>query len=69
MPDEKRSRKELIHTIEDLRRRLEEAEETLNAIHEGAVDAFIVSGCRGEQVFSLFGTELIYRLIVETDNI
>jgi PAS domain S-box-containing protein len=52
--------------LEELRAQLAEAEETLRAIHEGEVDAVIVSGSRGEQVFSLVGAESIYRLIVET---
>ncbi len=51
---------------EELQLRLEEAEETLRAIREGEVDAVVVSGSRGEQVFSLMGAESIYRLIVET---
>ena len=50
----------------DLRRRLEEAEATLRAIREGEVDAIIVSGPGGDQVFSLTGTESVYRQIVET---
>jgi PAS domain S-box-containing protein len=52
--------------IEELRLRLQEAEDTLRAIREGEVDAVIVSGSKGEQVFSLVGAESIYRLIVET---
>ena len=52
--------------IEELEIRLAEAEETLRAIREGEVDAVIVSGTKGEQIFSLVGTDSIYRLIVET---
>lgn len=52
--------------VEELRARLDEANETLRAIREGEVDAVIVSGSRGEQVFSLVGSDSIYRLIVET---
>ena len=52
--------------MEELQAQLAEAEETLRAIREGEVDAVIVSGSRGEQVFSLVGAESIYRLIVET---
>lgn len=51
---------------EELRRRLEEAEEALRAIREGEVDAVVVSGSRGTQIFSLSGAESVYRLIVET---
>lgn len=69
MPARKRPTKreeEQRRTIEDLQIRLAEAEETLRAIREGEVDAVIVSGTRGEQVFSLVGADSIYRLIVET---
>jgi PAS domain S-box-containing protein len=57
---------DLQHQNYELQMRLAEAEETLRAIREGEVDAVIVSGPRGEQVFSLMGTDSIYRLIVET---
>jgi PAS domain S-box-containing protein len=50
----------------ELRARLEEAEETLRAIREGDVDAVIVSGSRGDRVYSLTETENLYRLMVET---
>ncbi|MFP4494738.1 MAG: ATP-binding protein [Halochromatium sp.] len=51
-----------------LRARLEEAEETLRAIREGEVDAVIVSGSKGDRVFSLSETENLHRLMVETMN-
>jgi len=49
----------------DLRARLGEAEETLRAIREGEVDAIVVSGDQGEQVYTLTGADLAYRLLVE----
>src|SRR5512138_640060 len=61
-----RSKQELLDEIEELRARLAESEETLRAIREGEVDAIVVSGSRGEQVFSLSGSESVYRLIFET---
>ncbi|MEW6440544.1 MAG: PAS domain S-box protein [bacterium] len=69
MPTEKKPakrEKRLLQQIDELQLRLAEAEETLRAIREGEVDAVIVSGTKGEQVFSLVGTDSIYRLIVET---
>lgn len=54
--------------IEELRARLEEAEETLGAIRSGAVDALVVSGENGEQVFTLQGAEHPYRVMVEAMN-
>jgi PAS domain S-box-containing protein len=52
--------------LESLRQRLAEAEDTLRAIREGEVDAVIVSGSKGERIFSLSESESIYRLMVET---
>src|ERR1051326_3589888 len=52
----------------DLRERLEQAEETLRAIRQGEVDALVVSGPGGDQVFSLKGAETPYRLLIETMN-
>jgi len=61
-----RTREQLIEEIESLRSRLAEAEETLEAIRTGAVDAVVVAGEQGEQVFTLSGAEHVYRTIVET---
>lgn len=57
---------ELTRENAELRARLEEAEEALRAIREGEVDAIVVSGKKGDQVFSLSGADSVYRLIVET---
>ncbi len=62
------SRTQLLEEIERLRFRLEEAEETLEAIRHADVDALVVTGPQGEQVFSITGAEHIYRVIVETVN-
>ena len=65
---EMRSRAQLLGEIEELRTRLDEAEQTLQAIRSGEVDALVVEGPQGEQVFSLTGVESVYRVIVETMN-
>lgn len=52
--------------ISDLRSRLEELEETLNAIRTGEVDALVISGPKGESIYSLTGAEHPYRIMVET---
>jgi len=52
----------------ELRMRLAEAEETLNAIRTGAVDALLVSGAGGEQVFTLKGADHAYRVLIEAMN-
>jgi two-component system NarL family sensor kinase len=52
--------------VTDLRARVAELEETLRAIRMGEVDAVLVSGPHGDQVFTLQGAEHPYRLMVET---
>jgi diguanylate cyclase (GGDEF)-like protein/PAS domain S-box-containing protein len=49
----------------ELRARLAEAEQTLSAIRHGEVDALVVSGVHGEQIFTLTGADTTYRLLVE----
>jgi PAS domain S-box-containing protein len=63
------SRKPPPSALSDQRRtfrdRLKTAEETLQAIQSGEVDALMVSGRRGQQVVSLKGGEPSYRMLVE----
>jgi PAS domain S-box-containing protein len=51
--------------VVDLQQRLTEAEDTLNAIRSGAVDALVVRTPRGEQLFTLKGADQTYRALVE----
>ena len=62
---ETRTQEQLIAENEDLRLRLCEAEETLNAIRNGEVDALIISGAQGEQVYTLKQAEEALRLSEE----
>ena len=50
------------------KRKNEELEENLRAIRTGEVDALIVSGSEGDQVFTLQGAEHPYRVLVESMN-
>jgi PAS domain S-box-containing protein len=50
---------------EDLLRRLEEAEETVRAIREGAVDAFVVVDKEASRVYTLEGADRPYRILIE----
>jgi PAS domain S-box-containing protein len=54
--------------IKELKARLAEAEETLNAIRSGEVDALVVSGTQGDRIFTLKGAEMPYRILVEEMN-
>lgn len=51
--------------IADLKQRLAEAEETLRAIYQGEVDALVVRGPGGPQIFTLRGAQEPYRVLVE----
>jgi two-component system, NarL family, sensor kinase len=54
--------------IKRLRTRVQELEETFLAIQGGRVDAVVVNGTEGDQVFTLQGAEHPYRVLVETMN-
>jgi PAS domain S-box-containing protein len=51
--------------IAELENRLAEAEETLEAIRQGAIDAVVISGPTGERVYALEGPDHPYRVLVE----
>ncbi len=67
-PREQPPLKQLAAEVEELRARLNEAEQTLEAIRSGDVDALVVSGPQGEQVYTLKGAEYAYRALVEAMN-
>jgi PAS domain S-box-containing protein len=75
-PDRAVSQATLLRRDRELRRRLAEsemrrteAEQTLEAIRTGAVDAVVVSSGPGhDQIYTLQGAERSYRLLVETVN-
>jgi PAS domain S-box-containing protein len=56
---------ELLIENRDLRARLQEADETLVAIRGGQVDALVIAGPRGDQVFTLKGADRSFRVLVE----
>lgn len=60
-----RTREKLIIENEELRSRLSETEEALNAIRNGEVDAILVSGKEGEQIYSISSAETPYRTFIE----
>ncbi|WP_447598217.1 response regulator [Nitrospira sp. Nam80] len=59
---------ELLRENQRLQDRLEEAHEILTAIRTGAVDAVVVDGPAGEQIYTLEGADHPYRIFVETMN-
>jgi PAS domain S-box-containing protein len=52
-------------TFDQLRARLAEAEETLQAIRSGAVDAVVIDGPDGPRIYTLKGADEPYRILVE----
>jgi PAS domain S-box-containing protein len=54
--------------IAELKSRLEETEETLQAIRQHMVDAFVVTRASGEQVMTLNEADIPYRMMVESMN-
>ncbi len=68
MRNESLTREEIIAENTALRARLEEVEETLQAIRCGEVDALLVATTEGDRIFTLQGAEHPYRVLVETMN-
>lgn len=62
------AKSESLFELEQLRARLDEAEETILAIRSGLVDALVVSGPDGEQVYTLRGADHSYRVLLEDMN-
>ena len=68
MTTENHTHEDLLALIESLRLSLEAAEDTLRAIGNGEVDAFVVAGLERDQLFTLNGADQPYRILVETMN-
>ena len=60
-----RTKEQLIIENKELHSRLVEIEEALTAIRNGEVDAIMVSGKKGEQVYSVSSAETPYRAFIE----
>ncbi len=64
-----KAKQDYLTQIQDLRMRLEEAEETLRAIRNGEVDALVIPKPQGgDEIFELKGAEHLYRVFVDTMN-
>ncbi len=68
MQTSKRSYKSIENLEEELvelRHQLEEANETIEAIRTGQVDALVVQGDKGHQLYTLKGADQTYRVFIE----
>lgn len=63
-----KTKKQLIIENEELHSRLTETEETLIAIRNGEMDAIVVSGTKGDQIYSISSAETPYRTFIEEMN-
>lgn len=54
--------------MDELQRRLDEAEETLRAIRDGEVDALVVDSPDGEMIYTLTTADYPYRLMIDEMN-
>ncbi len=67
MAEGPQTRRELLEELEELTVRLREAEQTLEAIRGGAVDALVVETPQGgQQLFTLQGADHVYRVFLES---
>ena len=56
---------ELEAELRELRFQLEEANDTIEAIRTGMVDAFVVHGQEGHQLYTLKSADHTYRVLIE----
>lgn len=63
-----KSYEELLAENEELRRSLAESKEVLRAVSSGEVDALVIPGADGDQVFTLEGADRAYRVLIEAMN-
>jgi len=68
MPRKNRTRQRVPDPSIDVKNKFEETEETLRAIHQGLVDAFLVKHSSGAQVVTLNNADFPYRTMVESMN-
>lgn len=63
--DSPQKNSELLDEIAALRLQLEEANDTINAIRTGQVDALVVKGEKGHELFTLKSADQTYRVFIE----
>ncbi|HEU5459814.1 MAG TPA: GAF domain-containing protein, partial [Pyrinomonadaceae bacterium] len=65
---QRKERTQIDTDVDELERRLQEAEETLRAIRHGEVDALVINGPTGEGIYTLTSADYPYRLMIDEMN-
>lgn len=65
MKMEAKTYEELVNEVNNLRLQLEEANDTIDAIRTGQVDALVVRGKKGHELYTLKTADQTYRLFIE----
>jgi PAS domain S-box-containing protein len=60
-----RSKEDLLNELHELRFQLNEANETIEAIRTGQIDALVVQGDEGHQLYTLRSADQTYRVFIE----
>src|SRR5215210_2089376 len=60
-----KTRQDLEKELEELRYQLAEANDTIEAIRTGQIDALVVQGDKGHQLFTLKSADITYRVFIE----
>ncbi len=56
---------ELLRELEEIRYQLEDANETINVIRSGGVDALVINSVNGHQLYKLENADVTYRTFIE----
>jgi len=62
---EAKTYEELVNEVNTLRLQLEEANDTINAIRTGQIDAIVVNGKKGHELYTLKTADQTYRIFIE----
>ena len=68
MPKKKQANQQVPDEAAELKKRLAETEETLEAIRQYLVDAFVIKRSNGDQVVTLSNANFLYQMMVESMN-
>lgn len=63
-----KDKEKLLYEIFELRSKLQESEEILEAIRTGAIDALTIQGPDGPQIYTIKGADHTYRVLIEEMN-